>query len=128
LTKEFYLIYLDCLCTIGTNPTTPDSATASEDSTTLIRATANESLQSRLAHERNRVTKLHQYQLLNFEPTLIFDDITQLAAQICDTPVALITLVDDTHQWFKSRYGCTVTDASMEDGFCPFVVERGKTL
>ena len=52
-----------------------------------------------------RITELLEMRVLDTEPEEQFDNITKLAAQIIDCPIALISLVDDKRQWFKSRFG-----------------------
>lgn len=52
-----------------------------------------------------RLAALSLYQTLDTPPEFAYDALTELAAQICGCPVALISLVDDRRQWFKSKYG-----------------------
>ncbi|KYC35330.1 hypothetical protein WA1_09290 [Scytonema hofmannii PCC 7110] len=81
-----------------------------------------------LQHETSRLKILHQYGILDTPDEADFDELTKLAAQICQTPVALITFVDDKRQWFKSKVGASVTEAPMDSGFCPFVVQNSDEL
>jgi GAF domain-containing protein len=53
-------------------------------------------------NEEARRESLRQYQILDTEAEKIFDDITQLVASICDTPIALLTFIDGDRQWIKS--------------------------
>ncbi len=55
--------------------------------------------------ETARLAALALYQALDTPPEFAYDALTELAAQICGCPVALISLVDDRRQWFKSKYG-----------------------
>jgi len=68
--------------------------------------------------ERARLSTLKAYYVLDTEPELEFDNLTRMAAQQCDTPVALISLVDESRQWCKSRFGFEVRDAPRETSFC----------
>ena len=56
-----------------------------------------------MSDEASRLKALHKYRILDTKPEQAFDDLTLLASQICGTPIALISLVDENRQWFKSR-------------------------
>lgn len=68
--------------------------------------------------EEARLKALKSYDLLDTEPEQAFDDITQIAAELCDVPIALISLVDETRQWFKSRVGLEVEETPRDIAFC----------
>jgi diguanylate cyclase (GGDEF)-like protein/PAS domain S-box-containing protein len=70
------------------------------------------------AHERARVSTLHRFGVLDTPAEQAFDELTALAAQLCGTPMALVTLVDAERQWFKSRLGVAVCETSREVSFC----------
>src|SRR6266404_5100939 len=69
-------------------------------------------------NEKKRLEVLWQYEVLDTVPEQVFDDLTELAASICGAPIALITLVDENRQWFKSRVGITVNETSRDVSFC----------
>jgi PAS domain S-box-containing protein len=68
--------------------------------------------------EQNRLTALRSYHILDSLPEQDYEDITQLAAQICQTPIALISLVDQKRQWFKSNRGLEARETLREYSFC----------
>ncbi|MBW4625577.1 MAG: PAS domain-containing protein [Brasilonema octagenarum HA4186-MV1] len=78
--------------------------------------------------DTNRLAVLHRYDILDTPPDAAFDDLTQLAAQICQTPVALITFVDADRQWLKSSFGVQMTELPLDIGFCPAIVQTGDSL
>ena len=57
------------------------------------------------ANEAERVAALASYQVLDTPPEFAFDALTELAAQICGCPAALISLIDERRSWLKSKYG-----------------------
>ena len=74
--------------------------------------------------ERDRLAALGRYRILDTEPERRFDDLVLLASQICGTPMALITLVDDSRQWFKSRLGIGVSETPRSISFCSRAIEQ----
>ena len=68
-------------------------------------------------NEAERLRALHQYDILDTDPELAFDDITLLASQICGTEIAMISLVDRDRQWFKSKVGTTMSGTSRTSPF-----------
>ena len=68
--------------------------------------------------ETRRLAALYSYQALDTLPEQSFDDLTKLASQICKVPIALVSLVDENRQWFKSCFGITADETSREISFC----------
>lgn len=77
-------------------------------------------------NEKKRLEVLWQYDILDTVPERVFDDLTELAATICEAPIALITLVDENRQWFKSRLGITATETSRDVSFCGHAIMEDK--
>jgi diguanylate cyclase (GGDEF)-like protein/PAS domain S-box-containing protein len=73
-------------------------------------------------NEAQRLNALHSYKVLDTLPEQDFDDLTFLAQQICQTPIALISLVDENRQWFKSKVGVSNTETSLDFAFCPYAI------
>jgi GAF domain-containing protein len=61
-------------------------------------------------------------------PEEIFDDLTDLAAHICEAPIALISLVDEDRQWFKSTLGVTLRETSRDISFCAHAILNNDLL
>ena len=80
------------------------------------------------ANETERLAALYRYQILDTPPEQDFDDLTQMAAQICETPIALISLIDEHRQWFKSRVGLNVIETPRDISFCGHVVAEESLL
>jgi GAF domain-containing protein len=70
------------------------------------------------SNEVERLEALRSYGPIEPVPDPDFDDMALLAAEICDTPIALVTLVDEDHQWLKGRAGTDLTQTSREVSFC----------
>lgn len=72
----------------------------------------------RPADEKSRLAALEELQLANSDPEDNYDNITRLASFICNTPVSLITLIDEEKQWFKSKVGTNIEEAPRDISHC----------
>jgi signal transduction histidine kinase len=72
--------------------------------------------------ELSRLKDLYEYDVLDTEAEKSFDDLTQLASDICDTPISLISLVDPDRQWFKSKQGLDAAETARDISFCSHAI------
>jgi signal transduction histidine kinase len=69
-------------------------------------------------NEAQRLNALRGYEILDSLDEQEYDDITSVASEICQTPICVISLVDEHRQWFKSKVGLDATETSREVSFC----------
>jgi len=79
-------------------------------------------------NEEGRIAALEKYAILDTDPEQSFDDLTLLASFVCETPIALISLVDEDRQWFKSRVGIDASETSRDIAFCSTAILQSDVL
>jgi GAF domain-containing protein len=79
-------------------------------------------------HDHDRVASLQKYAILDTEPEQAFDDLTLLASFVCKTPIALISLVDENRQWFKSKVGFAALETPRDIAFCSVAIEQSDVM
>ena len=75
-------------------------------------------------NDAERVAALQKYAILDSEPEQAFDDLTLLASYVCKTPIALISLIGEDRQWFKSKVGISATETSRDIAFCSTAIQQ----
>jgi GAF domain-containing protein len=85
-------------------------------------------MNSTIDDEKARQQALERLQVLDTPDEQAYDDITSLAADLCGTPMALISLTDNHRQWFKSRVGLQAREMPRENSFCSHALETSPGL
>jgi PAS domain S-box-containing protein len=75
--------------------------------------------------EARRIGELRSYGVLDTSPDIAFDRLTSLACDLFDAPIALVTLIDEERQWFKSRRGLGARSTPREQAFCRHAIDLG---
>jgi GAF domain-containing protein len=73
--------------------------------------------------EEKRVDALKAYRLLDTAPHPSFDSVARMARLAFDTPIALISLIDETRQWFKACEGLDVRQTDRDISFCTHAIK-----
>lgn len=76
--------------------------------------------------EQQRLSALRELNILDSLPQAVFDNLTELAAGICNAPVAAITLIDSDRQWNKAMHGIDIPEIPRAESFCAYTVLDSK--
>jgi PAS domain S-box-containing protein len=74
--------------------------------------------------EAARLSAVREYVIVDTPPEAMFDRIATIAARICDTPIAMVTFIDDDHQSIKARVGIDLVSTRRDESFCTKVLDR----
>jgi len=74
------------------------------------------------ANEAERLSLLRDYQILDTPPEEVFNRIVRLASNLIGTPIALVSLLDETRQWFKAKVGLDIDETPRDVAFCSYAI------
>ena len=74
------------------------------------------------ADEATRVAALHSADVLDTPAEEVYDSIVRAAADLCGTPISLISLIDEDRQWFKAKVGLEAEQTSRDVAFCAHAI------
>jgi signal transduction histidine kinase len=75
-----------------------------------------------------RLRELYEYQVLDTPSDSKLDELTMLAAEICQAPIALISFVDRDRQWFKSKVGLSISETPRHIAFCAQAIQQASVF
>ena len=79
-------------------------------------------------HENDRLKSLESYSIIDSISENDYDNLTAIASEICNTPISLVTLLDENRQWFKSHHGLTVSETSRDISFCGHAINQDEDI
>ncbi len=79
-------------------------------------------------NESQRLKELASFGILDSEPESFYTELVELAAQLCNTPISLITFLDKDRQWFKAKKGLEKDQTSREISFCAHAIANGNGI
>lgn len=78
--------------------------------------------------EQLRIQELLELEIMDTPEEQGFNEVVELASQICETEISLISLLDDKRQWFKAKVGLDASETPIEYAFCAHALEEKDTF
>lgn len=79
-------------------------------------------------NETDRLSALRGYDILDTPTEALFDDFVKIAADVCDAPIAVVTLVDEVRQWFAAEIGLGVRETPRSVSICSHAILQSDVL
>ena len=79
-------------------------------------------------NEQERLQALHEYRILGTKPEQSYNDLTTIASEVCNTPISLLSLVDQNRQWFKAKVGVEASETPRDWSFCAHAIQSTDPL
>jgi GAF domain-containing protein len=79
-------------------------------------------------NEAQRLAALKEYHILDTAAEQLYNDLTELAAYVCNVPVAMVSFVDESRQWFKSQVGLNPRETPRDAAFCAHAILQSEPL
>lgn len=79
-------------------------------------------------NEEERLRDLESYSIIDSLPESDYDNLTRIASQICNTPISLVSLLDDKRQWFKSHHGLEISQTPKDYAFCAHAINDSNNI
>ena len=79
-------------------------------------------------NEQDRLQELKSYKILDTLPEKELDELAEIASVICDTPISLVSFIDEKRQWFKARKGLEAQETPRDDAFCQHTLQNPKEV
>jgi GAF domain-containing protein len=80
------------------------------------------------SNEQWRLEMLRRYEILDSEPEAEFDEAAKVAAAICNTPIAIVGLIDQDRQWYKAKVGVENTEVARDETFCQHAILDSRVM